>query len=151
MTGGPGRVLAIDLGTVRVGLALSDPLRITGQPMGHLQRRTLGKDLRPLQDVVREHEVTQVIVGHPLLMSGETGERALDAEKFADRLRSEIPCPVALWDERLTTVQAQRALIEGNVRRRDRRHVVDAAAAALLLQSWLDAQSGSAPYGPSST
>lgn len=140
MTGGPGRVLAIDLGTVRVGLALSDPLRITGQPMGHLKRSALGKDLRALIDIVREKDVSTVVLGHPLLMSGLTGERALDAEKFADRLRAALACPVVLWDERLTTVQAERALREGNVDGRKRRTIVDAAAAALLLQSWLDAQ-----------
>lgn len=140
MTDGPGRVLAIDLGTVRVGLALSDPLRITGQPMGNLQRRALSKDLRPLIEIVQEKGVSTVVLGHPLLMSGLVGERALDAEKFADRLRAELSCPVVLWDERLTTVQAERALREGNVDGRKRRTVVDAAAAALLLQSWLDAQ-----------
>lgn len=140
MSGGPGRVLAIDLGTVRVGLALSDPLRITGQPMGHLERRILGKDLRALIDIVTEKDVSTVVLGHPLLMSGVAGERAQDAEKFAERLRAALPCPVLLWDERLTTVQAERALREGNVDGRKRRLVVDAAAAALLLQSWLDAQ-----------
>lgn len=140
MTEGQGRVLAIDLGTVRVGLALSDPLRITGQPMGNLPRRSLGKDLRALIDLVRENDVATVVLGHPLLMSGVAGERAQDAERFADRLRAELPCPVVLWDERLTTVQAERALREGGLDGRKRRTVVDAAAAALLLQSWLDAQ-----------
>jgi putative Holliday junction resolvase len=137
---GPGRVLALDLGTVRVGLALSDPLRITGQPLGRLPRRALRDDLHALIDLVRENDVAVVVVGHPLLMSGVAGERALDAEAFAERLRSAVSCPVVLWDERLTTVQAERALLEGNVSRRNRKTVVDAAAAALLLQSWLDAQ-----------
>ena len=140
MIEGPGRVLAVDLGTVRVGLALSDPLRITGQPMGRLPRRVLRDDLSALIDIVRENDVAVVVVGHPLLMSGIVGERALDAQAFVERLRSDIACPVVLWDERLTTVQAERALLEGNVSRRNRRKVVDAAAAALLLQSWLDAQ-----------
>jgi len=137
---GPGRVLAVDLGTVRVGLALSDPLRITGQPMGRLPRRALRDDMDVLIGIVRANEVAVVVVGHPLLMSGIAGERALDAQAFAERLSAEIACPVVLWDERLTTVQAERALLEGNVSRRNRRKVVDAAAAALLLQSWLDAQ-----------
>ena len=140
MIAGPGRVLAVDLGTVRVGLALSDPLRITGQPMGRIPRRALRNDLRALIDLVTANDVSIVVVGHPLLMSGIAGERARDAQAFAERLRAAIPCPVVLWDERLTTVQAERALLEGNVSRRHRRSVVDAAAAALLLQSWLDAQ-----------
>ncbi len=140
MIGGPGRVLAVDLGTVRVGLALSDPLRLTGQPLGRLARRALGAGLEALVEVVSANDVTVVVVGHPLLMSGIAGARALDAQEFAERLRSSIECPVVLWDERLTSVQAERALIEGNVKRRTRREVVDATAAALLLQSWLDAQ-----------
>ncbi len=140
MNEGPGRVLAVDLGTVRVGLALSDPLRITGQPMGRLPRRALRDDLSALIEVVRANDVKVVVVGHPLLMSGIAGERALDAQAFSERLRAEVACPVVLWDERLTTVQAERALLEGNVSRKNRRNVVDAAAAALLLQSWLDAQ-----------
>jgi putative Holliday junction resolvase len=140
LTEGPGRILAIDLGTVRVGLALSDPLRITGQPMGRLPRRALRDDLSALIEIIRANDVATVVVGHPLLMSGIRGERALDAEVFVERLRAQVRCPVVLWDERLTTVQAERALIEGNVRRKNRRNVVDSAAAALLLQSWLDAQ-----------
>jgi len=140
LTEEPGRVLAIDLGTVRVGLALSDPLRLTGQPLGRLDRRALRDGLDALTDIIRERGVSVVVVGHPLLMSGLAGERAADAEKFADRLRAAVPIPVVLWDERLTTVIAERALVEGNVRRKARREVVDAAAAALLLQSWLDAQ-----------
>ena len=140
MIEGSGRVLAIDLGTVRVGLALSDPLRITGQPMGRLPRRALRDDLTALISVVRDNDVAVIVIGYPLLMSGIVGERALDASAFAERLRAELDCPVVLWDERLTTVQAERALIEGNVSRKNRRKVVDSAAAALLLQSWLDAQ-----------
>ena len=142
MIEGSGRVLAVDLGTVRVGLALSDPLRITGQPMGRLERRALRDDLGALIEVVKANDVAVVVVGHPLLMSGAAGERALDAQTFAERLRGAIACPVVLWDERLTTVQAERALLEGNVSRRNRKTVVDAAAAAILLQSWLDSERG---------
>jgi putative Holliday junction resolvase len=137
---GSGRVLAVDLGTVRVGLALSDPLRITGQPMGFLLRRALRDDLAALTDLVKANDVATVVVGHPLLMSGIAGVRALDAQVFAERLSAEGVCSVVLWDERLTTVQAERALLEGNVSRRKRKKVVDAAAAALMLQSWLDGQ-----------
>lgn len=133
-----GRVLAIDLGTVRVGLALSDPLRITGQPWGRIPRRALKADVTALVDIVKQNDVAVVVVGHPLLMSGIAGESAKDAEAFVERLRAALTCPVVLWDERLTSVQANRALLEGNVSRRNRRNVVDAAAAALLLQSWLD-------------
>ena len=140
MIEGPGRALAVDLGTVRVGLALSDPLGITAQPKGFLLRRTIRKDLGALLDLIKEHEVATVVVGHPLLMSGASGEKATEAQEFAERLRAQGVCSVVLWDERLTTVQAQRALLEGNVSRKNRKLVVDAAAAALMLQSWLDAR-----------
>jgi putative Holliday junction resolvase len=140
LTGRAPRVLAVDLGTVRVGLALSDPLGLTAQPAGKIARRSLRDSLEPLLAIVRAHDVATVVVGHPLLMSGEAGTRAKDAETFVARLRAELSCPVVLWDERLTSVQANRALLEGDVSRRKRRDVVDAAAAALLLQSWLDAQ-----------
>jgi putative holliday junction resolvase len=140
LTEGPGRTLALDLGTVRIGLALSDPLGITGQPMGFLQRRNARRDLAALIDIIKQNDVATVVVGHPLLMSGIAGEKALDAEAFAEKLRAEGVCSVVLWDERLTTVQAQRALLEGNVSRKNRKNVVDAAAAALMLQSWLDSQ-----------
>jgi len=140
LTEGSGRALALDLGTVRIGLALSDPLGLTGQPMGFLQRRNTRHDLAALIDIIKKNDVSTVVVGHPLLMSGIAGEKAQDAEAFAEKLRAEGVCSVVLWDERLTTVQAQRALIEGNVSRKNRKKVVDAAAAALMLQSWLDAQ-----------
>ena len=140
MTELPGRVLGVDLGTVRIGLALSDPLRLTAQPFGRVERKAVRADLAPLLEITRAREVSAVVVGHPLLLSGGAGEGARDAEAFAERLKPVVGCPVHLWDERLTTVQATRALIEGNVRRARRREVVDAAAAALMLQSWLDSQ-----------
>jgi putative Holliday junction resolvase len=141
LTDRAARVLALDLGSARIGLALSDPLGVTAQPAGKLDRSLLKRGLSPLVALVREHDVATVVVGHPLLMSGEAGTKAKEAEAFAEKLRGAVACPVVLWDERLTTVQANRALLEGDVRRSRRREVVDAAAATLLLQSWLDARS----------
>ena len=151
MTLPSSRALALDLGTVRVGVALSDPLNITAQPAGKLDRRVLDKSLEPLRALVSAHDVTTIVVGHPLLMSGEAGTKALEAAAFAERLRAALPCDIVLWDERLTSVQANRALIEGDVSRRKRREVVDAAAATVLLQSWLDAQEASRERSSSST
>ena len=147
MTERASRVLAIDLGTVRAGLAISDPLRLTAQPAGHLKRVGIARDLAALRAIVDEREIATVVVGYPLLMSGEAGAAAKEIESFVARLAGVVACPVVLWDERLTTVQAQRALLEGDVSRRKRRQVVDAAAATVLLQSWLDAQTA----GSSST
>ncbi|HEX4823217.1 MAG TPA: Holliday junction resolvase RuvX [Candidatus Polarisedimenticolaceae bacterium] len=147
MTEGASRVLGIDLGTVRVGLALSDPLGLTAQPRGFLPRRALAKDLAPLAALIREQGIGTIVVGHPRTLAGDTGPAAAGAEAFAARLAEALPCRIVLWDERLTTVQAQRALLEGDVRRSKRREIVDQTAAAIMLQSWLDAQTA----GSSST
>lgn len=134
------RILGLDLGEVRIGLALSDPLRITAQPAGHVKRAHSRRDLEAVARLVREHAVQRVIVGLPLLLSGQAGSRAEDAQQFARELGAELPhVPVELWDERLTTKQAERVLIDGNARRKRRREVVDALAAVLILQSYMDA------------
>ena len=143
MTTGPGRRLALDLGDRRVGLALSDPTALVACPHGLIERRGPRRDLDAVEAVVREHEVVEVVVGWPRSMSGEAGERAKLAETFAEQLRARLALPVVLWDERLTTVEAQRTLIAGGVRRARRRLVVDAMAAALILQGYLDAQRSS--------
>lgn len=138
MTSGGGRILAIDLGEVRIGLALSDALGITAQPAGLLHRTHSRRDAVAIEDLVRDHGVTRVVVGLPLLLSGEAGARARDAEEFVARLRSVLlGVAVDLWDERMTTAEAERALISGNVKRRRRKEVVDSLAAVLILQSYL--------------
>jgi len=143
VTGGRGRVLAIDLGTVRIGLALSDPLGITAQPAGVLRRARGRGDASAIGDWARHHGVTRVVVGLPLLLSGEVGARARDAERFADELRVELPAvAVDLWDERLTTKEASRVMISANVRRRRRKEVVDSLAAVLILQGYLESRRG---------
>ena len=138
-----GRTLAIDLGEVRVGLALSDPLGIFAQPLETVKRIGPRKDIARITGVVRDEGVKRIVVGLPLLMSGEEGEGARTAREFAERLGRSVPgVDIEMWDERLTTVQAERALIFANVRRGKRRKVVDAAAAVLILQNYLDARSG---------
>lgn len=139
MTDATGRVLALDLGEARVGLALSDPFGWTAQPRGFLSRRPEAKLLLALSALAAEEGVVRVVIGHPLHMSGARGEGAVAAEAFANRLEERMGLPVVLWDERWTTVAAERALTEGEVRGRRRREKVDALAAAILLQSYLDA------------
>lgn len=134
-----GRVAALDVGDVRVGLAVSDPLGYTAQPSGFLPRRPEARFLASLRAMVAERGVTRLVVGLPLLMSGERGARARDAEAVAALLERELSLPVDLWDERLTTVQAERALREGAWSGAERKRRVDAVAAAVLLQSYLDA------------
>lgn len=138
MTAEALRTLALDLGDVRIGLALSDPLGITAQPAGVLERKRSRRDLESIAALVRDREVGRVVVGHPLLLSGVAGSRARDAEQFARELRALIPdVPVELWDERLTTKEAERVLIRGDATRKRRREVIDALAAVLILDGYM--------------
>ena len=132
-----GRVLGLDLGDVRIGVAISDPERRLAVPLGTVHTGA-PSDLRAIASLVREHEVTLVVVGHPILLSGEAGARARHAEAFVEALGGFLGMPVVLHDERLTTVEADRALREAGASGRDRRRVVDRSAAAILLQAYLD-------------
>ena len=145
------RTLGLDLGDARIGFALSDALGLTAQPAGVLQRKNAAADLLALRAIVDEHRVARVVVGHPLLLWGVAGARALAAERFAAKLGASLGSGVAvdLWDERLTTSEARRLLVEDGVRRGRRREVIDAMAAALILQSWLDARAAIARDHPS--
>jgi putative Holliday junction resolvase len=134
----PGRVLALDLGEVRIGVALSDPLRVTARALTTLAHRDLQRDVDAIRGLVREHEVTEVVVGHPLHLGGERGRSARSAERFVERLGREIEVPVRLWDERWSTRAAQRTLLEMNVGRRRRGAAVDRMAAALILEAYLE-------------
>ncbi|HEX6331658.1 MAG TPA: Holliday junction resolvase RuvX [Actinomycetota bacterium] len=134
----PGRVLGLDLGDARIGVAISDDDRRLAVPLGTV-RTGAPADVKAIAGLVREHGVTLVVVGHPLLLSGEAGERAHHAERFADALRGFLEVPVELHDERLSTVEAERSLREAGATGRGRRRAVDRSAAAVILQSWLDA------------
>ena len=133
----PGRVLGLDLGQARIGVAVSDPKRRLAVPVGTI-RTGAPADLKAIARLVGEKDVALVVVGHPLRLSGERGPEARNAERFAEALRAGLPVPVVLWDERLTTVEANRALKEAGARGRDRRRAVDRSAATIILQSYLD-------------
>jgi putative pre-16S rRNA nuclease len=134
-----GRVLGLDLGDARIGVAISDDERRLAVPLGTV-RTGAPADLKAIAALVDEHTVTAVVLGHPLLLSGERGDRARHAERFADALRSVVAVPVVLQDERLSTSEADRALREAGASGRDRRRVVDRSAATVILQAWLDAE-----------
>ena len=136
-----GAVLGLDLGQARIGVALSDPERRIAVPLGTVATGAPA-DLKAIGALVRDHGATQIVVGHPLTMAGERGGSAQRAEAFADALGSFVGVPVALQDERLTTVEATRALAEAGVAGRDRRRSVDRSAAAILLQAYLDRTRG---------
>ncbi len=136
-----GRALGIDPGTVRIGLALSDLLGITAQPIEYLERVGSRRDLNNLSECVRDHEVRTVVIGLPLTLAGEEGPAARASREMAEGLARRLPgVRIELWDERLTTVQAERTMVAGKARRAKRRQRIDSLAAALILQSWLDAQ-----------
>ncbi|MCX2930327.1 Holliday junction resolvase RuvX [Mycobacterium sp. CVI_P3] len=136
---GRGRRLGVDVGTVRIGVAVSDPDGILATPVETVRRERSGKHLRRLAALVSEFGVVEVIVGLPRTLADRAGISAQDAVEVADTLAGRIaPVPVRLADERLTTVVAQRSLREAGVRARNQRGVVDQAAAVGILQGWLD-------------
>jgi putative Holliday junction resolvase len=133
-----GPVLGLDLGDARIGVAISDDDRRLAVPVGTV-RTGAPADLKAIASIVRERDVALVVVGHPLLMSGQAGGRAHHAERFAEALGAFLGVPVVLHDERLSTVEADRSLREAGARGRERRRAVDRSAAAVILQSFLDA------------
>ena len=137
---GPGRRLAVDIGTVRVGVALSDPTPFLAIPLVTLFRDARsGGDLDRLSELVAENEVVEVVVGLPRTLSARHGSAAASAAAYADELAHRVdPVPVRLADERLTTVAASRMLSDRGVRGKRQRAVVDQAAAVEILQAWLD-------------
>ena len=134
------RILGLDIGERRIGVALSDALGLTAQRLTVIERRTASAALETICRVVDEHRVERIIVGWPLMLSGTRGVQAQRVEAFAKHLQQRVPVPVELLDERLTTVQGERALLETGASRRKRKQVIDQVAAQLLLQHYLDGQ-----------
>ncbi|MCE9537213.1 MAG: Holliday junction resolvase RuvX, partial [Nitrospirae bacterium] len=131
------RVLALDYGTVRIGVALSDEMGWTAQPLETLTRRTLDRDIAHSASLVGTYEVRQVLLGFPLQLDGREGPAIQAMREFQARLEAGVSVPVILWDERLTTKSAEDLLIAADVSRRKRKGVVDRIAASILLQSYL--------------
>jgi len=135
----PGRSLGIDVGSVRIGVACSDPDGILATPVETVRRDRSGRHMRRLAELAAELQAVEVIVGLPRTLADRTGPSALDAIDLAEALAQRIaPTPVRLADERLTTVSAQRSLRAAGVRAKEQRSVIDQAAAVAILQSWLD-------------
>src|SRR6478672_7419375 len=132
------RVLALDHGTKRVGLAISDELGMIAQPLTFLPAEPIAELLEGLKKVVAEKNVEQILVGMPRNMDGSYGPAAEKARKFVEQLKGALTIPIKTWDERLTSVQANRDMIQGGLRREERKLKADQTAAAILLQSYLD-------------
>ncbi len=135
-----GRLLGLDIGRRRIGIALSDPSGLLASPSEVLELRGRQEGQDEVAALVEEHQVVRVVVGLPLLMDGTEGEESRWVRAWTERLRQRLAVPVVLWDERLSTVAAERALLESGMRRERRKQRRDAVAAALILQSYLDAQ-----------
>ena len=137
MESSQGRVMGLDLGRRTIGVAVSDPLRLTAQGVEVWRRRTLAEDLEHLAELASRYEVSAVVVGLPLRTGGEPGPEAEWAREFAEVLARRLGVEVVLWDERFTTHEAERALIAAGLGRKKRRGVVDMTAAALILDGYL--------------
>jgi putative Holliday junction resolvase len=132
------RILGLDVGSKTIGLAVSDPLGITAQGLRTMRRQNKRRDLGQLEALIRQYEVAEIVVGYPLRMSGLEGTQSEKMRVFAEGLRQRFHLPVHLWDERLSSAEANRVLRDSEMSIKRRGEVVDRLAAVLILQSWLD-------------
>jgi putative Holliday junction resolvase len=136
------RILALDVGTKRIGLAISDELKLIAQPLEFVPAEPFDGFVERLKEILAGKPCELILVGLPRNMDGTYGPAAEKVREFVAQLKDAVPIQVRTWDERLTSAQANRVLLQGNVRRADRKQKVDAMAAAILLQSFLDAGEG---------
>ena len=134
------RAMGLDVGTKTVGVAVADELGFTAQGITTVRRTGLKADLEALRKIATEYQVTHAVIGLPLNMDGSEGPRAQASRDFARQVEERLGLSTELWDKRLTTVAAERVLLEGDVSRQKRRQVIDQVAASLILQGWLDAR-----------
>lgn len=146
MTDSPGRIMALDLGEKRIGVALSDPTRTIASAHSVLTRKSRLEDTARYAHLIAENSVTLVVIGLPITLGGREGERAAWVRDYAADLAERLSMPIVFWDESLSTVEAQAALRAQGRRGKKLRERVDAVAAAVILQSYLDAQRGVTPY-----
>lgn len=138
------RIMGLDYGSKTVGVAISDPLCITAQGIETIERKEenkLRKTLARIEELAKEYEVEKIILGFPKNMNNTVGERGEKSLEFKEMLERRTGLPVIMWDERLTTVEAERTLIESNVRRENRKKYIDKIAAVFILQGYLDSLS----------
>lgn len=132
------RILGLDFGSHRIGIAISDPTGSMAQPLSVIEKRPDDSEIKRILELVDEYNVDEVVVGLPVSMSGEIGAQAQVVLEYVEKLKNELRVPVITWDERLTTSFAERALMESNVKRSRRKEIVDKVAAAVILQGYLD-------------
>ena len=132
------RILGLDVGDVRIGVAVSDPLEVIAQPLASVKRISISKAVESIKRLAEENEAGKIVVGVPKTLDDEVGIQAQKVLDFVESLRKALEIPIVLWDERFTTAEAERALIEADMSRRKRKKVVDKVAAVLILQGYLD-------------
>jgi len=141
------RVLALDVGDKRIGMAVSDPMGITAQPVGTLDRSKTAAPIDEIVETARSYEAGAIVVGLPKRLNGTSSPQTEKVEVFLEELRKQTDIPILTWDERFTTRSAEASLIESNVRRKNRKKMIDCVAAQIMLQHYLDCnrpQSGDA-------
>lgn len=132
--------MALDVGKVRIGVALTDPLGYTAQPLLTIWRKNPGEDFRSILRLIRKHEVTEIVVGNPLHMSGDVSPWAAKVQAFAAELRQRSGLPLHLWDERLSSVEAHEILDQAGRDSKDRKYIIDQVAAVVILRGWMEAK-----------
>lgn len=134
------RILGLDVGTKRIGVALSDPLGITAQPLMTIERESRKKDLEAIEALLTQYDIKKVVVGMPLNMNGTKGPSGEMAKMVGDKIKNKFKIELIYVDERLSTVSAERVLIEGDIRREERKNIIDKVAASYILQTYLDSK-----------
>lgn len=132
------RIMGLDVGSKTIGVALSDPLGWTAQGLEVIRRKGLNHDLQRLAEIIQEHEVHKAVIGLPKNMNGTIGPQAEVVQEFVKQFQEKLLIPVEMWDERLTTVAAQRTLLEADLSRKKRKLIIDKMAAVMILQGFLD-------------
>ena len=132
------RVMGLDVGASRIGVAVSDATGQLALPVGAVERGP--REIDKLKELVREHAVDEVVVGFPLTLEGEVGPQAREVAEYARVLKEKLGVPIKLWDERLSTIMVEKAMVSAGVKRRKRKRAVDKLAAAVILQGYLDAR-----------
>lgn len=140
------RILCLDYGEKRIGVAISDELGLTAQPNRVIERKNINSDLSIILDVIASFEVGELVVGMPINMNGSLGPQAKKTQAFIDRLKTELDIPIHQWDERLSTSAVKKVLIKAGVRRQKRKKVIDIMEAQYILQGYLDYKNLSTEY-----
>lgn len=135
-----GRIMGLDIGDKTIGVAVSDLMGLTAQGVTTIRRVGKKKDIEEIKKIISEKQVNKIVSGLPKNMNGTVGPQGEKVQKFCELIKQETNLPIEFWDERLSTVAAERTLIEGNVRRENRKKVIDMLAAVIILQGYLDLQ-----------